>query len=161
MYTVIKDFGTPELLSSKMRQSSIAAAMATPVMERIAVDMIRVTDLLWKSQGARGGGRWKKLAPKTIERKGNSKILYTAGSNPRYTPHPGEDTLAKSVTRVNGPHQVLRFTRSTVEFGTDLEYGNRQFSSRPFIRFTPTDQNRWNRWIVTHVVMPFAKSRKA
>jgi hypothetical protein len=155
LITILADFGTPIAVAEKMQRSSRAAFETLPVMEKIGADMIRVTDVLWRSRGGRSGKRWKPLDPATKKRKGNTKLLFTAGSNPGYTPHPGENILADSVTKVGSAHQILNITNRTIEFGTDVEYARAQFIKRPFIDFTVGDRNRWARMIVNHTVRPF------
>lgn len=153
-YTIIEDFGTTLEVAERMTDASVRAAKTRPILKFISSDMIRVTGILWDTQAARFGG-WKRLSPKTIAHKGNRRILFTEGSNPSYTPHPADNVLADSVTKIGGAHQILNITDRTIEFGTDVRYAARQYKTRPFILFSKYDRERWAMWIVNYISKPF------
>ena len=153
------DFGSAQRLANKQRASGAAATNFQPVMEAIAVDMLRIEEQIFFSQGRRGGGRWKGLAPDTLRQKdGDTRILFTSGHTNYGS---GDDALYRSVTKPGAPDQILKVFKSTIHFGTKRPYAARQqfggkgIPARPFIKFLPSDVNRWEGWMGEHVMKPF------
>jgi phage gpG-like protein len=153
------DFGTTQRAANKQRASGERALNFMPVMEAIAVDMLAIEETVFTSQGRRGGGRWKALAPDTVRRKGgDQRILFTSGHENYGS---GDDALFRSVTKPDAPDQILKVFKTTIHFGTKrkyaarLQYGGKGIPARPFIRFLPTDVARWERWFLRHVMEPF------
>ena len=153
------DFGTAQRVANKQRISGEKALNFLPVMEIIAVDMLKIEEIIFQSQGRRGGGRWKRLSEDTLKRKGgDQRILFTSGHEGYGS---GTDALFRSVTKPGAPDQILKVFKSTIHFGTKRKYAARQqfggggIPARPFIRFLPSDVARWDRWFLEHVLRPF------
>lgn len=137
------------------------------VMERITADMMRVEAKTFESQGRRGGGSWKRLASDTVRKKGDSQILRTDGARPGYSSLE-PDALFRSLTVPDAPYQILNVTRNSIRFGTDRPYAEvqqrgswiRSIPARPFLRFLPTDMNRWRTMMIEFLMEPFVKGKK-
>lgn len=161
MRFLLFDGGTIQRQAVKQASSTRRAINFRPVMEEIALDMMRITDQNFQTQGRRGGGSWKKLKPDTVRRKGNSRILFSSGMNPGYDAS-GVDELYKSVSKPGGPGQEIKIFKSSVHFGTKVkhakhhQYGTAFIPKREFIKFLPRDQERWRGMILRHVLIPFA-----
>lgn len=134
------------------------------VMDKIVADMLRIEKLIFSSQGRRGGGGWRRLAPETQRRKGTNNILRTDLARPGYSRidgAPSVDTLYRSLTEVGAPYQILRVGRSNIVFGTtrpgaaEHQFGGYRVPARPFMRFIPADQQRWLKIISDHLMRPF------
>lgn len=137
---------------AKMDQYAARGQQTTPVMEEIALDMLRLERIIFHSNGRRGGGSWRQLKPDTIRKKGTAEILRTRGAKPGYS-HPGNDALYNSLTVIGAPGQILRVSRREVEFGTEVAGADITQKTRPFLRFLPTDIERWKgmitRWLLS------------
>jgi phage gpG-like protein len=129
-----------------------------PVKYEIALDMMEIVNQVFISEGRRGGGSWKRLAPSTIEKKGHSAILIDTGQ------------LIESLTVPGAEHQVLTIDESPVgfEFGTDRpwafvhQYGSEnlvhEIPARPFLKFREKDEQNWRDMIATHILQPFDRT---
>jgi phage gpG-like protein len=162
--TILNDFGDVIKEAKRLKNGAISARTTRPVMDKIAADMFRVEKAVFSSSGRRGGGSWAKLKDTTVKRKGTSTILRTSGANPGYSSI-GDDALYNSLTEPGSRYNVLRIGRDSVEFGTDRpdagvhQYGSRKrnIPKRPFLRFLPSDTNRWTNWITEHLMKPHTK----
>lgn len=147
----IFDFGTPEKLAIKLDASAEAAVNTLAPMHEIELDMFRIEEIVFSSGGRRGGGSWKKLSDSTIKKKGDTKILRDT------------DALFHSVTRPGAEFQILDVTNGGILFGTDRPWamlqqtGNAHVPARPFLRFLPSDIDRWCKLLLAHVVKPFVE----
>lgn len=163
MHYNLVDFGDIQRVAGKLEACGFNAANTIVAMEAIGADMMRVTGINFDSRGHRGGGSWRQLRPKTVERKGNTQILKTAGSNPKYGSLGNKDTLFHSLTQPNADYHILVFNNSTLEYGTrrpgakTQQFGNprRKVPPRPFITFIPSDYVRWEGMISEHLMRPF------
>lgn len=132
----------------KLEESGAAAVDTISVMERILVDMFRVEEAVFSSQGRRGGGSWAGLKPETIKRKQSAVILVDTGE------------LLRSVTESTDD---MRVTNTSIDFATShpgaasQQFGDssRGLPARPFIRFTFYDLQRWESWITEHLTRTF------
>lgn len=159
----VTDRGTARIVAEKLFAGAELAVNTEPVIAKMIFDIMRITDTQFISEGRRGGGSWARLKPDTIRKKGTAEILKTEGARPKYKSLEGENLLYKSVTVEGAPFQILKFTRNSFEFGTNRPYAfvhqygspKRHIPARPFLRVLPPDQERWNRWIMRHLVTPF------
>lgn len=151
MEFLILDTGDADRLAVKLTESAEAAtSFAEPFLE-IELDMYRIEKAIFSSGGRRGGGSWKKLADSTAKRKGDVKILRDT------------DALYNSLTEPDAPYQILDITPHMLVFGTERPYSVvHQMGStaagvprRPFIKFLPTDIDRWSRLLLSHVMKGF------
>jgi phage gpG-like protein len=160
------DFGDARRVSEKFMQASVDAEpiRLRGAMHEIAFDMMRAEQILFRSQGRRGGGSWAHLKEETERKKGNSRILFTSGSKPGYS-DPGNNTLYRSLTVTNAPYQVLTIAGYELEFGTDRPYayvhqvggGNKGgVPARPFLKFTLFDRKRWLGIVEKHLLRSFS-----
>lgn len=155
---IITNDGAARVTNSLNRYAHRGAETG-PVMDEIALDMIRVEGMIFKSNGRRGGGAWRNLKPDTIRKKGTTQILRTAGARQGYS-SPGNDALFRSLTVLGAPGQILEITRRRVEFGTSVESASVHqrgapsvgIPARPILRFLPSDIARWNRMIAEHLL---------
>lgn len=150
MEFIILDTGDADRFAHKLDLSANAGAdFAVPLAE-IEADIFRIEKNIFSSGGRYGGGSWKKLSPETIRRKqGRTTILRDT------------DALYNSVTEPGAQFQILEVTPHTLVFGTDRpwaavhQYGSPYVRARPFIRFLPSDVDRWSRMLLNHVVGRF------
>jgi phage gpG-like protein len=134
-------------VAERLELSSRDALNVQPAFFRIVEDMFDIERKIFSSQGRRGGGAWKKLKPDTIRRKGHSLILQKTG------------TLEHSLTVPGAPYQILNVTDSEIEFGSDMEIAaihsagapSRGIPSRPVVKFTLGDFERWNKMLLNHI----------
>lgn len=148
-----------------LEKLGLAATDTRFVMNEISIDMMQSTASLWRSQGRRGGGSWKRLKKGTQRKKGMTKILYTEGAKDGYTKY-GNDTLFRSLTEPGARYQIREISGGAIEFGTDrpwagvLEFGSEKkgIPPRPFIKFARYDFSRWREMIIDHL-MKAAKER--
>lgn len=153
-------------LARKMELGAENAANMTAPMTEIGLDMLRVTESVFHSNGRRGGGSWRRLKPDTVRKKGGSEILRTSGARPGYSDI-GNNALYKSVTQLGAPFQILRITNRVIDFGTDRpqagvqQYGSakRKIPARPFLRFTTNDTNRWMGMLRNHLMRSFVPEK--
>lgn len=145
--------------AERLYGTAAATRGTSKVMRRILINMMTVTNRQIRSKGRRGGGSYRRLADDTVRRKGSTKILYTKGARQGYSEF-GDDTLVKSVTRPGAEFQVSEYTRTTVTFGTELEYahyhqvGGPKIPKRPILKFIPSDVKRWEDMIIDHLTAP-------
>lgn len=145
-YLIVKIFGATEL---RRKLQGIAARTFDPVpaLELIAEDIRQVEKAVFSSQGRRGGGSWKFLDPKTVERKGSDIILIDTGA------------LLRSVSEADSEYSDVYIDRSTLNFGTThpaakaMQFGDPKHNipARPFLRFTMFDHARWRRIIADYI----------
>lgn len=143
--------GSIEKFINKANMSAERALATVGVFLKVAEDIFRIEESIFHSEGRRGGGSWKRLKEDTIKRKGSVEILRSS------------DSLYRSVTEPGAEYQILEVDNTGIIFGTDRPWaGVQQFGStyknrpaRPFIKFTPYDTNRWNTWIIEHLMEPF------
>ena len=133
-----------------------------PVFERVSLDMLRIENLVFRSQGRRGGGSWKRLTPGTLRQKGMYQIFYTKYALPTYNkPGFGNDTLVNSLTKLGARYQIRHVDKEGLYFGTSRPFaklhqeGSLNLPARPFIRFLPEDWARWAEWVGEWTVRPF------
>jgi hypothetical protein len=129
-----------------------------PAMYEIAGEMMLAEGVMFRSQGRRFGGSWKHLKPDTVRQKGNTRILFSKGSNPTYGSLGNQNTLYRSLTYPNAPYQILHVLGYDMEFGTERPYahvhqhgGGNYVPARPFLRFGIGDRRKWNRIIRRHI----------
>lgn len=155
----IMDFGVAEE-AARLERGAEVALETKSVMLEIAVDMFRVMEAVFSSNGRRGGGSWARLKDETIRKKGNNQLLRTTGSNAGYSAL-GNDALFKSVTQPGAEYNILEIGNSNVVFGTespDAEFqqeGTYKSPARPFLKFTLRDINRWMDLVSEHLLRPF------
>jgi phage gpG-like protein len=163
MIVDIIDLNSPHVAKVLFRSANQARSFKKP-LEIIRTDMFRIEEALFRSQGKRGGGSWKRLKPDTIRKKGNSKIIYTEGSNSFYSAY-GNNTLVKSLTQKDAPFHSSHIGNHVLSFGTDRpwaeshQYGapGASIPRRELIRFTPRDQERWIGWLNEYVMQPYRR----
>jgi phage gpG-like protein len=109
----------------------MGAVRAKPAMERIAIFLMETEAKIFRAQGRRGGGSWRKDTPEWAER----KVEY--GFDSRINIARG--TLMKSLTVPGAPGQVLHVGYSKVSLGSDLPYADVTDRNRPFTRLIPSD----------------------
>jgi len=161
-YHVITDYGTAKIVADRMDLSARQVDTLVSVWDRVIVDLMKNTKEQISSRGARSGEGWQILEADTIKKKGNSKLLYTAGSKPKYD-YIDNDALVRSVTIPGAPFQIRETSNFGFEFGTDRPYAYthqhgsaaRNIPARPFLVVLPKDSAKWNRWVAAHVVKPF------
>lgn len=120
-----------------------AAGNLKPALTLVREDMFRVIRAQFTSQGRRGGGSWKFLDPKTIERKINK------GLDPRILM--ARHRLMDSFTKRKSRYMRSKVTKdritlsSTLPYADTHQYGDedRGIPARPFIKFLPNDRKRW------------------
>lgn len=147
-------------VSNRLNRYAHRAQNTLPVMEDIALDMLRVEGLIFSSNGRRGGGSWKQLKKDTVRKKGSVQILRTSEAKPGYS-FPGNDALHESLTRKDAPYQIRIVSRRGIEFGTSVPGAAAQQAGapskgippRPFLRFLQTDIDRWDRMILDYLVV--------
>lgn len=140
-------------------RSGEAAVNAEVPMLKIAEDMMLVERAVFSSGGRRGGGSWARLKADTVRKKGSTEILRTLNAKPGYS-RVGGDALYKSLSDPGTQYQILRITNDSVTFGTDRPYAgvhqkgsaSRNIRARPILRFLPTDVNRWQNWLLRHII---------
>jgi phage gpG-like protein len=173
MELFITDNGSSKRVMALLKTGAGQAANTQTVMERIAIDMMRVEKQVFQSQGRRGGGSWTRLKATTIKKKGigGNNILRTDLARAGYSKIDGvqsSDTLYKSLTRLGSEYQIFRVMNDNVVFGTDRPYAGvhqqgswlRNIPARPFLRFLPSDQQRWIDLISVHLMEPFLRDNK-
>lgn len=156
------DLGSVHKVAGEIKKLGNNARHNSEVLHLILLDMMKVEEAVFRSQGRRGGGSWKRLKDSTKEKKGMSKILYTAGANPNYSSY-GDDTLVKSLTEEDAPFQISDTSNNTVLFGTSRPWAavhqsgseKRSIPARPFLRFTNYDMARWSRMLEAHLLRGF------
>jgi len=145
----IEDYGTPMIVAEHMDESAMASLDLSEPIYRILLDIMRIERVQFESEGRRGGGSWKKLAPSTITKKGHGMILRD------------KDELINSVTEPGAPHQILEVYPEGFAFGTTRDwaevhqYGSDRVPRRPFLRFLPSDAAKWSRWLGDHITNSF------
>lgn len=152
MQQIIWDFSDFEKLAEKLTAGASTAVDTFPAMFKITEDMLRIEGEIFGSQGRRGGGSWKALQPDTAKRKGDTKILM--GTQ--------DESLFKSLTIRGAQFQILNVDNTVIEFGTERPYAYvHQTGSawhiprRPFLKFLPTDIDRWSNMLLDHLIAPF------
>ena len=159
----ITDFGTAKIVAERMDLSARQTHTLRTVFEKIVyVEMPIITETQIASRGRRGGGSYAALAEKTIERKGDSRIFYTEGSNWKYST-PGHDTLVNSLIRKRAKYSVRNVNNQGFEFGTRRPWANvhqqgstkRHIPRRPFLRILPSDEEKWNGMMLRHLLRSF------
>ena|SRR5215831_2559237 len=147
----VTDEGTPRILAEKMFDSSKRAMDTEPIIQLIALDMMEITNTQFTSEGRRGGGSWKRLAPSTIRKKGSSQILQDTGK------------LIDSLTVPGHGLQILNIGFNEIEYGTRRpwafvhQHGSRDghVPARPFLRFRVEDEARWRGMLAQWILEPF------
>jgi phage gpG-like protein len=81
-----------------------------PILEGIQNDIAAGEASAFSAQSTPGGDAWAALAPSTVKRKGNSRILFETG------------TLMASLVNVGGPGNIHGSDRRGLIFGTDVDY---------------------------------------
>lgn len=161
-WTII-DFGDTTRSAEQFAQGATRVVETEGVMSRVAEDMMRIEEIIFNSEGRRGGGSWKRLKPDTVRKKGNSQIL-RGTSNPVYegSNAVGANALLKSLTEPGAQFQILHVTDEVLEFGTDRPYaevqaegGGQNVPARPFMNFLDSDVEKWSDWFYDHVMTPF------
>jgi phage gpG-like protein len=162
----VTNFDTPTLVGNFLiDHGDKATRKMKPVMEDIFRDMLWANRQQIDSQGRRGaggsggGGSYQQLRPMTLEKKGSSEILYTRGSNPKYSSI-GGDALVNSVTQNKRRYQIKEVTEKNVSLGTKRphagvhQYGRRdgKVPARPFLSYTSRDVTKWNKRITAHLM---------
>ncbi len=150
----ITDDGTAKILIDKFIASGERAVDIQPILEIISLEMMDITNTNFTSEGRRGGGSWKRLAPSTIDKKGSSQILVDTGD------------LVESLTEPDHSMQILNIGLESIEYGTERpwafvhQHGRRDQSipARPFLRFLPTDAAKWRDQIGDYILRPFRTS---
>jgi hypothetical protein len=142
------DEGTTEIVRKEFFDAGERARNLFPVLARISQDAMHVEAKLFYSQGRRGGGSWKQLAPSTVRQKGSSAILIDT------------QDLLRSLSRPGAEYQILDFTEDSFELGTDRPWAythqeGRGVPKREFLQFTEGDLTKWQRWIVEYLTAPF------
>lgn len=166
MLVRILDFGDAERVA---RKSATSARQARPVPMRSVFNKIEAEMRLaiggeFRSQGRRGATSWRHLKEETIRKKGNSRILYTKGSNPDYS-NLGNDALFRSLTVRNDPDHIYNVIGYTMEFGTSNPHAKlmqegapgRNIPARPFLRFTKKDMEIWKALVSEHLMKAWLK----
>lgn len=151
--TILTDFGASERTAAIMEEAANKSINMAPALEEISVEMMLAEEALFRSQGRRGGGSWKRLKESTVKRKGNNKILMG-------TP---DEALFKSLTERDAPYQILNITPTSIEFGTDRPWAASHQSgaptanipARPFLRFAPYDYAKWEKILLKYLMKPF------
>ena len=139
------------MVAEALDASGQRATHLKPVLDLVADDMMRIEGEVFMSQGRRGGGSWKQLAPSTARQKGNTTILYDTGD------------LFRSLTRKKAKYQILEYDEAGVELGTRRpwayvhQFGDRRghVPKREFIRVTDYDTARWSQWLMEYLMEPF------
>jgi len=136
------------VLAQHFDESGVAASDMFAVLARIVQDLMFNTAKQFYSKGHRGGGSWAELAPSTIRQKGHSAILIDTKD------------LIRSVTQPGAEYQILEFTESGFEFGTERPYAythqeGRGQKTRPFLVVLQSDVDKWHRWMGEHITKPF------
>lgn len=157
-YEVLHSFGTEETANMFLRSGEAAVNAEVPML-KIAEDMMLVERAVFSSGGRRGGGSWARLKADTVRKKGSTEILRTLNAKPGYS-RVGGDALYKSLSDPGTQYQILRITNDSVTFGTDRPYAgvhqkgsaSRNIRARPILRFLPTDVNRWQNWLLRHII---------
>lgn len=105
-----------------------------PAMAEVGVELMRITDATFRTEGRRGGGRWKELSPKWRARKerisSGQRMLVLTGA------------LQSSLTEAGDPNMLLEVSRDRVLFGSKLPYANTQNRVRQFTKMTYSDRTR-------------------
>jgi hypothetical protein len=160
----VTDYGTPKIVADRLLESGARVDTLETVWEVIKLDLLKITETQISSGGRRGGGSYRKLQDETIRKKGNARILYTAGSREVYD-RIDSDALVRSVTVDRAPFQIWVSTKDSFEFGTDRpwafvhQYGSdyKNRPARPFLRLLPTDATKYRDMIATYILEPFDK----
>jgi hypothetical protein len=163
MYVELFDLGDAERVASELSGSAFQAKprQIHKAYRQIGFLMHEAEVQLFKSRGRRGGGSWAQLADSTVERKGNSRILFTTGSRPGYGS--GKDALYRSLTGFRRKYSVFSYQGYDLEFGTTRPWAEKHMTgrtkskmpARPFIKFTPYDIGKWKVVMVQHLIEPF------
>lgn len=149
MQFIILDTGDAERFAHKLDHSALNAENFEVPLAEIQADIFRIEKIIFSSGGRRGGGSWKQLAESTMKRKVSTRILRDT------------DALYSSVTEPGAEFQILKITPHHLVFGTERpyayvhQYGSSTTPRRPFIRFLPTDVDRWARILLNHVMRGF------
>lgn len=153
MKFVITSYGD-RVVSRKLMRFSEAALVTRPVMEEVAVDMMRIERKVFSSQGRRGGGSWRSLSPSTVRKK------IKMGQDPRilFATH----RLFDSVTRAGHPDSALKISNDAIDFGSKrpgavAHQKGLGVPQRKFINFTEADRRRWVKMVQVHLVSGFRR----
>ena len=109
MTIAINDIGNVKAIFADVEQQ-IASVDYRPVLEVFQSDIASGEALTFAAQSTPDGDAWPALAPSTVKRKGNSKILFATGS------------LMASLVNVGGEGNVHSVDSRQLVFGTDVKY---------------------------------------
>jgi phage gpG-like protein len=141
-----------QILKRQLFRGADAAGNMRPALWAVREDMFRVIRMTFQSQGRRGGGSWKALDPATVaakERRGlDPRILFGRHRLVNSFTQRGNVNMRSSITR----HDIR--LRSTLPYADVHQYGDedRGIPARPFIRFLPTDRQRWVKMCETYLI---------
>ncbi len=163
----IIDTDSPHIVKMFEAGQKRANNLKLPLTE-IGFDILFIEKAVFASEGRRGGGSWKALKPATVRKKGSTQILYTGAARAGYSKQ-GNDALYKSVSQLKAPYQIFEVTGKTLDFGTSAPHADKQqygapgkrVPARPFLKFTPADQNRWMNILLEHLTAPFREHSHA
>lgn len=145
----IQIFGEKKAAARLVRLGSHVSDIS-PVGSLIGDVFRNAADKTFSSQGRRGGGSWKRLAPETIRRKAR------LGLDPRI--EHATLLLRNSLTQKGHPQQVLTVHRDGIDFGSSVKYARNQdrgsnVPKRPLVKLVAGDISRIKGiildWIVT------------
>lgn len=166
MQALFREFGDASRVANKLERGAGRASTQQIhyAFAKIVREMDRAEGALFRSQGRRGGGSWRRLKAETIRKKGNSRILFTKGSKQGYKS--GDDLLYESLTQYFAKYKVLEFEGYNLVYGTDRpgarvhQHGNpeQNIPARPIIKFTAADEREWRRILLQHLLDPFNKN---
>jgi hypothetical protein len=163
MQVLFRDFGDARRVANKFQRTAGRASIREIhyAFAKIVREMDRAEGALFRSQGRRGGGGWKRLKQETIRKKGNSRILFTKGSRSGY--QSGNDELYGSLTQYFHKYKVLEFEGYNLAYGTDRPGARAQhfgsarqnIPARPIMKFTRADEAEWKRILLQHMLSPW------
>lgn len=150
-YVILDINGGAEKLEARLLASGQKALNLKGPLADITEDMFRIEEVVFNSNGRRGGGSWARLKDDTVRKKKSAVILQDTG------------VLKRSVTEPGAEYQILDITNEGIAFGTERPFAAvqqsgspaRNIPARPFLRFLPTDISRWNLLILSHLMEPF------
>lgn len=140
----IRIFGALDYRRKVLRGAHTLLQTPLPTLNKIADDLMRVTEINWLSENRRGGGSWKALSPAYEEAKiaGGYDMRMMVRTN----------TLLPSMTIRGAEFQDLEVGNNEISLDTTVPYAEEAGAARPFNEgVIPSDRDRWARWIAESV----------
>lgn len=127
----------------RLTRMGTAAVRARPAMAKVAAYLLEVEGAIFRSQGRRGGGSWRRDTDEWLQRK------MRLGLDPRI--NIASEALMRSMSVAGAPHQLLHIGDTRVLLGSTLPYADKVNEERPFTHILERDKLQMRAIVAEHI----------